>query len=66
VNHSIVEALGLFSLLFPLSSLIKVQTHACGRAPAGSEVQVGEASGGNGVAPTPLCDWANGNPSLKI
>jgi hypothetical protein len=61
MNHYTVKALGLLALLFLVSAPIKAQTHACGGARAGNEVQVGEAPGGNGVAPTPLCDWVNSN-----
>jgi hypothetical protein len=63
MNHYTVKALGLLALLCLVSSPINAQTHACGGARAGSEVQVGEAPGGNGVAPTPLCDWVNRNQS---
>jgi hypothetical protein len=65
MNHYAVKAMGLgfFALLFFVSSSIKAQTHACGGARAGNEVQVGEAPGGNGVAPTPLCDWVSGSQS---
>jgi hypothetical protein len=63
MNHCIVKAFGFLALSFLVSSSIKAQTHACGGSPAGSEVQVGEAPGSNGVAPTPLCDWVNRNQS---
>jgi hypothetical protein len=61
MNHCTIKILGLLALLFLVSSPIKAQTHPCGGARAGNEVQVGEAPGGNGVAATPLCDWVNGN-----
>jgi hypothetical protein len=65
MNHYAVKAMGLgfFALLFFVSSPINAQTHPCGGARAGNEVQVGEAPGSNGVAPTPLCDWVTGNQS---
>jgi hypothetical protein len=65
VNNCRIKILGLLALVFFVSSPIKAQTHACGGAPAGSEVQVGEAPGGNGVAPTPLCDWVTSNQSPR-
>jgi hypothetical protein len=63
MNHCTFKALCLLALLFLVSSPISAQTHPCGGARAGNEVQVGEAPGGNGIAPTPLCDWVNGNQS---
>jgi hypothetical protein len=66
MNHCSFKALCLLALLFLVSSPSSAQTHPCGGARAGSGVQVGEAPGSNGVAPTPLFDWAKGNQSLKI
>jgi hypothetical protein len=66
MNHWIIKALSLLALLFLVSSPIGAQTHTCGGGPGPNEVQVGEDPGGNGVAPTPMCNWTNENQSKGL
>jgi hypothetical protein len=61
MNDRLIKALSLLCLMFLLSSPVKAQTHPCGGGPGPNEVQVGEDPGGNGVAPTPICNWMNDN-----
>jgi hypothetical protein len=63
MSHFGVRSLLLLVLLFLVSLQIKAQTHPCGAGPGQNEVQVGEDAGGNGVAPTPMCNWTNGTQS---
>lgn len=37
--------------------------HVCGAGPGPNEVQAGVQPGGNGMAPTPLCYWKQGQSS---